>query len=216
MYRPEIVEIAEKFVCEVNSFESNVDEPKTLNVIVGEDNYFDPIQEVDETVQNRIPIYGAFKSIAFFLDNRADFIGSDTKVWNILLGFTSRETKIFMRRIKGVPPYNDCERVNAKKIPSYLYYKYGLVMINRAGKHDKFSIFSKYSVSNVLFVGKSPYKRLTKYFPNAKIGLLPHPSNKCHSPKQKVYESLDSSLVDPVSYYSKKFERPLLESFKIL
>lgn len=216
MSGPEIVEIASRFVSEVNSFEPNVGEPKKLNVIVGQDDYFGPIQEIEEMVRKRIPIYGAFESIAFFLDNRADFIGSDTKVWNILLGFTSRETKIFMRRIKGVPPYNDCERVNAKKIPSYLYYKFGLVMINRVGKHDKFSIFSQYSVANVLFVGKNSYKRLTIYFPNAKIGLLPHPSNKCHSPKQKVYESLDSSLVDSVSYYSKKFERPLLESFKIL
>ena len=74
-----------------------------------------------------------------------------------------------------------------------------------------------YNVTDVLFVGKSArYKSLTKYFSqDSRFGVIFHPSRRVGRKGNWFYDTLDSSAIDEVSYYRKKYQKTSFSSFSI-
>ena len=162
-----------------------------------------------------IDIYNQFEYYAFTLDNKCSYLGSDTSIWRILVN-NKIDVKQFFSQVKGELLKNQNEQLCIIKLIYYLYFHEGIVMINRDVDSKIFEIFSKYNVTDVLFVGKSvPYKSLTKYFPSARFGVIYHPSRRVGAKKNWFYETLDSRAIDEVSYYKKKYEKTSFMNFSI-
>lgn len=102
------------------------------------------------------------------------------------------------------------------KIVYYLFFNDGIVLINRDKNKKCFEVFKNYKVDDVLFVGPSiPYKSYTKYFPTARMGIIPHPSRRVSRSKKSTYYTLNSNKISEVMYYNKKIQKTELENFKL-
>lgn len=202
----------EKFIELINAYKPSFIEPKEIKIIFGISDYFTRIQKFD----TEIKAYELFGSVAFLLNNRCDFISSESRIWNILLGFNNAKTKQFLWRIKSSYPNGKKTRINFIKLIQYLYFEKGLLLLNREKKENKcFEYFKNKNVVDVLFVGTSyKYKSLSKYFPLARMGVINHPSNKAGS--NHIFNSLKSDLINHVTYYHRKYPITRFENFIII
>ena len=190
-------------------------EPENIKVIIGIADYFEKIHKYEEIDNTPIEIYKQFKSYAFTLNNSCSYIGSDTLIWNILLNNKIDAKKLFSH-IKESDQCKEDKKLIIIKIIYYLYFHEGIIMINRDKENNIFDIFCNYHVTNVLFVGvSSPYKNLTKYFRDARFGVIYHPAARVEASKKEFYKTLDSSNIMEVSYFNNKFEKTTFENLSI-
>ena len=200
------------FIKEIREF-NEYKRPSHIKIICGCSEYFQPIQKYKQLDGIEIDVYEKFEYYSFLLDNKCDYIGSDTLVWNILCG-GSIDIKKFFNFCKGLS--KEEYKVSMLKIVNYLFFNDGIVLINRDKNKKCFEVFKNYKVDDVLFVGPSvPYKSYTKYFPTARIGVISHPSRRVSKSKKSIYYTLDSSEISEVTYFNKKFEKTKLEKFKL-
>lgn len=190
-------------------------EPKDIKVIIGLAEYYEPIQKYKDMENNSIEIYKNFKYYAFTLNNKCSFTGSDTLIWNILFNNKINAKKFFSKIKEDDQNKKDSEMIIHKLI-YYLYFHEGIIMINRDKEKELFKIFRHYNVTDVLFVGvSSPYKNLTKYFNNARFGVIYHPAARIEYSKKEYYDTLDSSKIEEVSFHNNIYDKTLFSNFSI-
>lgn len=203
-----------EFIHVINEFK-DYKEPQNIRIVCGVSEFFPPIQKYRKIDNRVIDIYDCFGYYAFTLDNKCSFNGSDTAIWRILVN-NKIDVQEFFSNAKGEFSKSKSEQVSMIRLIYFLYFHEGIVLINRNKDKKMFEVFMKYNVTDVLFVGKStPYKSLTKYFANSRIGVVYHPSRRVGKKKNWFYERLDSSAIDEVSFHNKKYSKTSFENFSI-
>ena len=200
------------FIQMINKYKITEKEPNHIKIIFGLSDFHYPIQKYSGPIE----IYKKFGSVAFLLNNRCDYISSETRVWNILLGENTENTKLFLNKIKAVTPNSIETRINISNLISCLYFEKGVLLLNRNVEDmTLFKIFQNKNVTDVLFLGVTgKSKSLAKYFPNAKMGIIKHPSNLARA--TSIYEKRDSKEIETISLRNKNYPKTTFEAFKVL
>ena len=201
-----------KFIEMLINYNPKPSEPTNIKIVFGSSSYASNIQYF----KTGIDAYEQFGGTAFLLNNICDYKGSESRVWNIILGCDDEDSVLFLKTMKYFSKDRNCVESILNKLVMFLYFEKGLLLLNRETNNTKaFNVFADKSVSDVLFVGKSTkYKSLSKFFPRARLGVVYHPSTRAHH--TRIYKFLDSKNIETVTYYKKKFPKTNFESFHVI
>ena len=159
-----------ELLIEIENFHGSI-EPNNIKLIVGKSNLSYDVQSKYDIIGN-IDIYKHFKHCAFVVEKwKTSLNDAECCVWSLLLDISLSESKDFLNNIKSKKMEN--------KLIEWLYFKQGIIMINRQGYAKDFRIFKKYQVSHVLIVSDYSYKVVLSNFDKlTKVGIVPHPSKQ--------------------------------------
>lgn len=154
-------------------------EPKKFKMIIGASPY--PNQLV---MNNPNSIFGRYNLV-----NEIAFFTQDSQPTDLLVKVLAILMKSYDKAIKLLTSLEKY-KLNHVDIASYLYYKYGLLFINRSTVNDLIMNQLFTNVTDVLVLGSEDLSNLNKalsMFTNIKRGDVVHPSTKA-SPNEGYFE----------------------------
>ncbi len=160
----------DKLIKEIVEFESK-QEPDALKVIVGL-SVASTENQSNFDIINKLDVYKTFGHCAFIISKwKTANKNSESCVWALLLNCSTLESKDFLNEIKA--------RKLESKLIEWLYFKHGVVMVNRQNHNPCFFVFKKKNVTHVLITSDRSYTRILNNFDSkTKVAIVQHPSPK--------------------------------------
>lgn len=122
-------------------------QPESLKLIIGQEGYNGVCDDEKYCLNSEIKYYKRFKEVAFLLES---MVPAPSELFILSVLFSSIDNAVeFLDKITTIKePY--------VKTVEFLYFKYGIILINRKGKYRRFDIFKNENVTDILNIGLKP------------------------------------------------------------